>query len=462
MGDDAPVQAGRVVVIGAGIAGLTAARELARLTPGTDVLVLEGASRVGGKLAVSDIAGLAVDEGAEAALARVPEALDLIESLGLAGDVVHPATTSASIAIGGTLRPVPAGTLLGVPADLDALEESGLLSADGIAAVRRDLRQPGAPVTEDVSVGALLRARLGNELVDRLVEPLLGGVYAGSADLLSLQATMPALAAALREHGSVITAARTARAANPAQDGPVFATLRGGLARLPLTLAADPGIEVRTGMPVREMHRTGSHFRLIAGPAPHPTAFTADAVIVAVPGPKAAPLLATVVPAATPELAQVAYASMAVVTFAVPRQDLPAGSGLLVPPSAGGVVKAVTVSSQKWAHLDHGEHMVIRTSVGRRGEERVLQCSDEELAELAFADLRRLLSLTGVPVAARVSRWGAALPQYDVGHLDRVARIQEAVSEVPGLAVCGALYGGVGVAACIRSAQRAVSAVLTS
>ncbi|CAN5376839.1 protoporphyrinogen oxidase [soil metagenome] len=419
------MRARRIVVVGAGIAGLTAAHELARQAPGTDVLVLEGAERVGGKLRVSEIAGMAVDEGAEAALARVPEALDLIESLGLGADVVHPATTSAWIALDGALLPVPECTLLGVPADLDALERSGLLSAAGLDAVRRDLAEPGPPVTEDVGVGVLLRERLGAEIVDRLVEPLLGGVYAGSADLLSLRATMPALAEALREQGSVVAAARAARAATPSRDGPVFATLRGGLARLPLALAADPAIEVRTGSPVRELHRTEAHFRVIAGRTPG--AVTADAVILAVPGTKAS-LLGTLAPSATAELAAVHYAGMAIVTFAIARQELPAGSGLLVPPTADTVVKAVTLSSQKWPHLDQGEHVVIRASVGRRGEERVLRWSDGELAARAYADLRRLLGLTGEPVAVRVSRWGGALPQYDVGQVERVQRIRAALA----------------------------------
>lgn len=148
--------------MGAGIAGLAAAYELSRTAPpGTEILVLEGSRRVGGKLAVSEIAGVPLDEGAEAALARVPEVIDLMTDLGLGADIVYPATTSASIAVQGILRPVPAGTLLGVPADLDALRASSLLSGDGFAAVTHDLSTPGSPVTEDVSVGTLIGDRLG-------------------------------------------------------------------------------------------------------------------------------------------------------------------------------------------------------------------------------------------------------------------------------------------------------------
>lgn len=458
MGDDAGVTHGRIVVVGAGIAGLTAAYDLSRSAPAeTEILVLEGSERVGGKLAISEVAGVPVDSGAEAALARVPEVLDLMIALGLGDEVVYPASTSAAIAVDGTLRPVPTGTLLGVPTDLDALRASGLLSPAGLSAVARDLSAPGDPVTEDVAVGALIRERLGPEMLDRLVEPLLGGVYAGHADLLSVQATMPALATQLRSHGSVVTAARAARATSPSADGPIFATLRGGLAQLALVLARQPGITVRTRLPVRDITRAADGFRLIAGPAPRPTVVDADAVVVAVPANKAAPLLSSVAPRAAAELTGVAVASMAVVTLAVPRQAFPPGSGLLV--AGGAAVKAVTLSSQKWAHLDTGEHVFVRASIGRRGEEHLLQRADDELAALTTAELADLIGLTGTPVDARVTRWGGGLPQYGVGHTDRVRRIQDAVGAVPGLSVCGAAYEGVGVAACIRGAHRAAQEV---
>lgn len=458
MGDDVLVPTHRVIVVGAGIAGLTAARDLARFSPpGTEVLVLEGSDRIGGKLAVSEVAGVPVDSGAEAALAKVPEVLDLMVDLGVGEQIVHPATTSASIAVDGALHPVPGGTLLGVPADLDELADSGLLDAAGLAAVRRDLDEPGPPVTEDVPVASVIRDRLGGQLLDRLVEPLLGGVYAGRTELLSLRATMPALAAQLREHGSVIQAARAAKSARPHSDGPVFASLPGGLASLAALLAAEPGVEVRTGVAVRELTRTPDGFRLVAGPAPRPVPFDADAVVVAVPPPKAAALLGDVAPRAAAELAGIAMASMAVVTVAVPRQDFPPGSGLLV--AGGGPVKAVTLSSQKWAHLDRGEFVFIRASIGRRGEEQVLQRSDEELVELALDGLRDLIGLRGAPVDSRVTRWGGGLPQYDVGHTDRVRRIRDAVDAVDGLFVCGAAYDGIGIAACIGTAHRAAARI---
>lgn len=449
----------RIVVIGAGITGLTAAFDLARTSPpGTEVVVLEGSHQIGGKLRLAEVAGRAVDVGAEAALARVPDVVDLLADLGLADEVVHPATTTAAIAVDGHRHAVPARTLLGIPTDLDALRASGLLTAAGVAAVAADEERPGAPVTDDLSVAELVGSRLGAELLDRLVSPLLGGVYAGRVDRLSVRATMPALWAHLAGTGSLVAAARAARSATPSSDGPVFASLPTGLGSLPTVLAGTPGVSVRTGLPARGISRTPDGFRVVAGPVPDPTVLECAAVVVAVPPGKAAVLLRDVAPAAAVELDAIETASMAIVTLAVARQQLPAGSGLLVAAPTGSV-KAVTLSSQKWAHLDTDDLVYVRASIGRRGEEAVLQREDAELVALVRGDLRELIGLTGEPVDALVTRWGGGLPQYDVGHVERVIRIRAAVSGVPGLAVCGAAYDGVGVAACVRGARQAAAAI---
>lgn len=446
-----------MVVVGAGISGLAAAHDL--VDGDTEVVVLEGSDRVGGKLRLAEVAGVSVDVGAESALARVPEALDLMAALGLGAEIVHPATTAASIAVEGRHVAIPSGTQMGVPADLDALRASGLLSEQGLATVVADPVEPGAPVTADVSVAALVGGRLGRELLDRLVAPLLGGVYAGDAERLSVRATMPALWPHLATTGSLVTAARAARVAAAVNDGPVFASVPAGLGSLPPLLAATPGVTVRTGTTARELTRTAHGFLITAGPAPRPVHLEADAVVLAVPPGKAAGLLRGVAPDAAGTLGEIETASMAVVTLAVPRQDFPPGSGLLVASPNAGAVKAVTLSSQKWAHLDTHDVAFVRASVGRRGEEHVLQRSDDELIALVRKELGELVGLRGTPVDALVTRWGGGLPQYDVGHLDRVERILAAVSAVPGLAVCGAAYAGVGVAACIRFAHHAAAAI---
>jgi len=322
--------------------------------------------------------------------------------------------------------------------------------------------EPLPPLEGDVAVGALVRSRLGDEVADRLVEPLLGGVYAGRADELSLRATMAQLAARLAEGGSLVEAAAAASGGGTRGAGAIFTSLSGGLGRFPLALAGSGRFTVRTGVTVRSIARTPTGFALTCGAVPVAELVEADAVIVAAPPAKAARLLADVAPVAATELGAVETASMAIVTFAFPTLPtatpaLP-GSGLLVGTGERLVTKAVTLSSQKWP-LDADGLSFLRASVGRVGETLPLQLEDGELIELVRRELRPLFGIDAAPVDARVTRWGGGLPQYAVGHLDRVARVRSAVASVPGLAVCGASYDGVGIPACIGSARAAVDRV---
>lgn len=451
------------VVVGGGIAGLAAAHELA--TSGVAVTVIDAGPAVGGKLRVSAVGGVAVDEGAEAFLRRRPEALDLIASLGLTDELVTPATTSASVWARGQLRPMPSRTVMGVPSDPRPLR--GVLTPAEVLRARADSWLPGAAPDGDVSVGTWLRRRVGPAVVERLVDPMLGGVYAGRADDLSLAATLPQLP---RDDRSVLRAARRAVGAAPPSDEPVFATLRSGLGALPPALAASitrAGGEIITGRAVRRLERTPAGWRVVHGATIDERALEADAVILAVPASPAARLLESVMPAAAAELGAIESASMAIVTTAWRAADaagVVSGSGYLVPAVYGRPVKAVTLSSSKWSHLA-GETAIARCSIGRFGDVTDLQRDDSDLVAAAVAELTTYAGFAGTPIAARVSRWGGALPQYFVGHRERVARIRSAVASVPGLAVCGAAYDGVGVPACIATARLAasrVSAHLTS
>jgi protoporphyrinogen/coproporphyrinogen III oxidase len=438
----------RTVVVGAGVAGLTAARELA--ATGRDVLVLEGSPRTGGKLLTGSVGGVEVDLGAESMLARRPEGVDLARELGM--PVVHPATTASSVWTHGALRPLPR-SVMGVPADVEQVATSGVLSPGGLDRLRHEV--PGRPLAEgeDVSVGELVASRLGDEVVDRLVEPLLGGVYAGHARLLSARATVPQLVAWSGEASLVAAAAR----AGSATPGPVFAGIAGGLGRLPLVLGE--GREVRTDAPVRGLRRTPTGFALVVGPTVAAEEVLADEVVLAIPAAPAARLLAEVASVAAAELAAVEYASMAVITLAFAAADLPdlPGSGFLVPPVDGRTIKAATFSFAKWDWVrEAGDGLlVLRTSVGRHREESVLQVPDEDLVAASLVDLAAATGLAARPVDSRVQRWGGGLPQYALGHVERVARVREAVAAVPGLAVCGAAYDGVGIPAVIGSARRA-------
>jgi oxygen-dependent protoporphyrinogen oxidase len=435
------------------------------------VVVLEAGDRVGGKLDRVELAGHWYDTGPEAVLARVPEAVRLVEDLGLADRLVAPATTQASVVLPEGRFRLPAGTVLGVPASAEGLE--GVLTPAGVARVAVEAQLPPLRLeggrAGDVAVGRLLRERLGDEVVDRLVEPLLGGVYAGRADELSLTATMPALAAALGRETSVLAAALAARDAGTRSrgdaDGPVFATVTGGIGSLPAALVAASGARVRLRTPVHGLRRAGGGFELAVGTASAPERLTADVVLVTAPAAKAARLLGEVAPGAVEPLAGIPYASMAVVAMAFPAQEVAAGSGLLVPPVTGRLVKGVTVSSAKWSHLAPREAsedaVLVRASVGRFRDEAQLQRDDDDLTRAVVADVADLLGLARPePLQTVLVRWGGGLPQYLVGHRERVATVQAAVAEVPGLAVAGAAFDGVGVPACIRDGRRAVTELL--
>lgn len=437
----------RVAVVGAGIAGLTAALDL--VEAGCDVVVLEGADRIGGKLRVDRVGDLQIDVGAESMLARRPEAVDLADRVG--AELTHPATTSAAIWTRGALRPLPP-TVMGVPADLDALEASGILAERPVG---RALPMPD----EDVSVAAFLEPRVGREVVDRMVEPLLGGVYAGHADRLSLWAAAPQVLALGED--PLAEAART-RASTRTLATPVFAGIVGGVGTLPQRVVEHGDLDVRLRSTVRAVTAGAGGWELQVGPTSAIDTVVVDAVVMAVPAPAAARLLAEAAPPAAFSLAAIDYASMALATFVLDGPIDMEGSGFLVPPIDGTVVKGSTISSHKWSWLGDlaGDRTVVRASIGRAGDTSVLHQDDERVAALALADLAAAYGPLPAVQATHVQRWGGGLPQYDVGHLSRVATVEATVEHVDGLEVCGAAYRGVGVPAVIGSAREAAARLL--
>ncbi|HEY1486326.1 MAG TPA: protoporphyrinogen oxidase [Micromonosporaceae bacterium] len=459
----------RVVVVGGGIAGLTAALDLHdRLGSSTEIVVVEGARYAGGKLRTGTIGGRQVETGAETFLARAAddpsgapsEAVLLAHRLGLAEALRHPATTAAGILVEGELRAMPAGTLMGVPANASTLD-GPWGSADRPDA---DLGRPVLDRGQDRSVGALVRERVGDAVVDRLVDPLLGGVYAGRADDLSIATTMPGLAAACRQENTLAGAVRAALSRRSTTPGPPFATIDGGLSRFVDTIvAALPAGSVRLGLPVRELAERGDGWRLTIGSTRDPEELNADAVVLAAPSRPAARLLAAVSPEAATAVGALDYASIGLVTFVLPAgaldgTALDGRSGALVPAVEGHLIKAVTVFSTKWAEQPDGA-VLLRCSIGRYGDESALQHSDDELVALVAADLAMIVGRSlPVPIASSVTRWGGALPQYAPGHLDRVATARAAVP--PTVALAGAAYDGVGIPLCITSGRAAAARII--
>ncbi|WP_084342717.1 protoporphyrinogen oxidase [Janibacter corallicola] len=455
----------RVVVVGGGLAGLASAHHLLAARPDLDVLVLEGSERVGGKTRLEQVAGVDLDVGAESVLARSEAARDLFEELGLTGRVVHPEPVPATIWSRGTRHRVPVGTYMGIPGP--ACDPTGLL--DEGEAARAGQPAPFAP-EGDVSVGEAVATVYGRAVVERIVEPLLGGVYAGRVDELSLEATMPALwsamadGASLPEAVSSLVPAPTGRPPAPRVMG-----LRGGIASLAEGLSArvtGAGGRIETGTLAREIHRTPTGWSVVTGPTIAPREHGADTVVLATPAAPTGRLLRPHTPAAADALAGIEYASMVVITMALPRARMAdlEGSGFLAPAVDGGPIKASTFSTTKWAWVREaaGDLAVLRASAGRAGEARALQRGDDELTAIAHAEVSRALATDlPDPVQTHVQRWGGGLPQYAVGHVDRVRRVRDAVDELPGLEVTGAAYDGVGIAAVLAGARDTARAVLT-
>ena len=452
-----------VAVIGGGVTGLAAARRLVQA--GLDVTVLEAGRCLGGKLAPLWLDGVRLDGGAESLLARRPEGLALIRDLGLGEQLTNPTPARPALLLGGSLHRLPR-SLLGVPADLGELQP--MLSPLGYARAAQEPELPAPPLTGDVAIGAHLDARFGAEVTDRLLEPLLGGVYAGRARELSFAAVAPQLYERVAAGGSTLGHA-DALARN---DGgrPVFAGLSGGVSTLVDAITkdlTDRGVRLRPGVTVRALDHDHDRYQLSCGPVPAPETITADGVLLAVPAAPAARLLATVTRTAA-DIADVAYASVAVITLVV-RGLSEHGSGLLVPPGELPTVKALTYSGTKWSWVaertatawgDAAE--VVRVSVGRIGESAALQLVDSALVERTFAEVKIIPGWDRADlVTGAVSRWGGSLPQYAVGHLDLVRRLRNGIDPVPGLAVAGAAYDGVGIAACLASAAAATDKIIS-
>ncbi|MDB1089161.1 protoporphyrinogen oxidase [Streptomyces sp. ACA25] len=453
------------IVIGGGISGLAAAHRL--LASGLRVTVLEASDRFGGKLLSGQIAGARVDLGAETILARRPEGVGLAREVGLEEALRPPVMASAAIWTREALRPMPRDHVMGVPASPAAL--TGVLSDAGLARIARDAELPRTELGEDAAIGRYVAERMGPEVVDRLVEPLLGGVYAGDAYRISMRAAVPQLWEAARTERSLLAAVRGVqdRAAPRDPGEPVFLGLDGGIGVLPEAVAdacRKAGATLETSVAVTGLRRAPDGWQVTTDDG---RTLTAPALVLALPAGPAARLLTEEAPGAARELAAVEYASMALITLAFRRADLgvlPRGSGFLVPSVDGRQIKAATFISNKWdwAAGQDPELFLLRTSIGRHGRPELLDREDNALVEAALGDLGEAIGLSARPVDSVVTRWPDGLPQYAVGHSALVDRARAEVAALPGLRLCGAAYEGVGIPACVASADRAVRELLAT
>lgn len=463
-----------VVVVGGGITGLAAAYELGTAETKVRVALLEGGDRLGGKVQATPFAGLpSVECGADMFLARTPAAVELARDLGLADDLVAPVDLPAFVWSRGQLHRLPPGLVLGAPAHLGPMARSRLLSWRGKAraAVEPLLPRWRPAGDERDTLGLAVRARFGDEVLDRLVGPLIGGINAGDPDHLSLRAVTPQIADALAEHRSLLLGLRAQ--AGGARRGPTgqapaspFLAPRGGVSVLVERLraaVAGAGGEIRTATPVTALERRDGGWMVqpTCGPA-----IEADAVVLTVPAPDAATLVGDLSPDAATALRTIAAASVAMVTLAVPEDAITrpvTASGYLVPRSEQRTITACSWGSSKWAEWRVPGQVVLRISAGRDGDERALELGDDDLLEAVLSDLDRHIGLCGQPTATRITRWWNAMPQYAPGHVERVDTLTAALArDAPGLWLAGAAYRGLGVPACIAQGRAAARAALAT
>jgi oxygen-dependent protoporphyrinogen oxidase len=466
-----------VAVVGGGITGLSAAHHMsdAVRAGGLRVTVLEASPRLGGKVRTDRPGDLVIEEGPDSFLTRKPWARELCEALGLGSEfaATPPDRQRSFIYHRGRLAPVPPGVATGVPSRLGPLLWTPLLSPGAKIRALVDLTRPRLLTRDgpDVSLGAFLRARLGPEVVDRLAEPLLSGIYAGGADELSLDATFPLLREQEVEYGSLIRAAmaqararrrNAASAATASPPPPMFLTLRGGLERLIEALAAAlaaAGVTVRTAAPVRALERAGRGGYTLRLPGEE---LNADAVVIAAPAHDAASILNDAAPDAARELGAIAYADVALVVLGYDRADVPHplnGSGFVVPRGEDIDITACTWVSEKWPHSAPADTALLRVYLGRAGG-AVLDRADDDLVDAARRALTRALGVRAEPRLVKVVRTPRALPQYAVGHLARVERIERALAGLPGVMAAGAHLRGVGLPDCVRQGRDAADAAL--
>ncbi len=473
-----PPRAAPIVVIGGGIAGLAAAWELTggeRPDPGAPrVVLLEAGPRLGGPLDSAPIDGTVVDLGPDGFLGRRPEAAALCHEVGV-GELLRPIGASgASLYSRGRLRALPTGLVLGVPTRWWPVARSGILGPLGSARLLRDALLPlpdrRGPLG-DRALGPLVARRQGRAVVEALVDPLVGGIHAGSVADMSAAAVMPQLLAVPRRGGLMRALRRNTAAAAPAEpDAPAFWALVGGMRSLVGALEArlvERGVELRTGTPASALGRDGEEWALeIPGGR-----LAAQAVVLAVPAGAAGALLEPHDANAAVLERSIEYGSVSVVTMAFRDElGLPGGTGFLVPrhtrsPLATDrdpdlLITAGTFLDRKWPHLAEPGRTLVRVSAGRFGDRRAEEMGDDELVERVAGGLAVVLGTAARPTERMVTRWPNAFPQYKVGHLLRVNGIEAAVKRLPALAVAGAAYRGVGVPACIASGRAAARSVL--
>lgn len=468
-----------VVIVGGGISGLATAFSLqeqaAAAGHAVRCIVLESGPSWGGKIVTHRIGDLTTEAGPDSFLSQKQAGLELCRKLGLTDQLINTNETAkrAFVLSRGRLHELPEGLITFVPKQLGPFLRSGLLSWTGLARMGLDVVVPRGPAQGDESLASFFRRRFGTQAFERVLEPLMAGIYAGDADQMSVKATFPRFVELEQEYGSIIRGMMAARKKQPPAPASgtkrtMFVSLRNGLGDLVTALTArltQQGVELRTGCQVEAL-RVRSHqpgrwmYDLILNDG---SALSTEALVLATPAYVSAELLRPLTPIAGGLLEMIPYASTATVAMAFPAHAVAGtveGFGFIVPRAEARDLIAATWTSLKWPHRAPADQVLIRCYVGGVGREAVLQLSDDQLVAKIRADLAALCGIKAEPGYVEVNRWWKAMPQYTLGHLDRLTQLDAALSRYGGLVLTGAGYRGVGIPDCIRDGAVAAEKVI--
>ncbi len=452
----------RVAIIGGGMAGLAAASELSRKTPGIDWQLYERSDRLGGKIVTEQIDGFTIEGGPDSFITQKPWGLALCRELGLESECIpcNSAAQKVYILVKGRLCPMPDGFRLTVPTRIAPFLRSPLFSWPAKLRMGLEPFIPARADDEDESISAFITRRLGKEAADKIGGPLMAGIYVADPERLSLMSTFPMFRAMERKHGSLIRAMRASAKQNKKTETPMFMSLRKGMGQLVQTLTDRLGDRCQTGQVVEQITRASDGWSLTVNGATR----TVDDVILATPLFETGRLLGGLVPTARDTLNAMRYVSTATVSlgFRLPLAEVSQpmnGFGFVIPRSEQRRILACTWSSVKFAERAPADHALLRAFVGGEGREELVDLDDDALVQLVRDELRETWGLTADPIVHRVFRWPRGNPQYDVGHAARMRQLIDEVQAVPGLHVAGSGYNGIGLPDCIRSGREAATRV---
>lgn len=459
-----------VVVIGGGISGLSSAFYLQKLARESgkelNIVLVEGEDHVGGKIHTLRKDGFVIEKGPDSFLSRKLPIIDLAHDLGIENELVATNTKAAKTYIMSEqkLHAMPPGLVLGVPTDIISFLQTDLVSPQGKLTALVDLIKQAAPSEEDESLGGFLARRIGDEMVTKICEPLLAGIYAGNLYQLSLRATFPQFAQSEKEHGSLIIGSRHNKRVmeqqNEGKPKPTFMTFRNGLSTMVEALEqALSSITIKLNTIVTSFEKIKDNYAITLS---NGEVIEAQSLIITTPAKAAQELLSNHIE--DKSLGNIRYVSVANVVMAFDQNNFDAefdGSGFLVPHSEGLHITACTWTSNKWLHSAPDGKVLLRCYVGHSDDQQSVKLDDQAIIEAVRKDIKTAVGLTAEPLFTEITRLDHSMPQYPVGHLDNIRKLRIEMSDkLPGVWVTGAAFDGVGLPDCIRQGKASAQMML--